>query len=92
MVVRSPAGRPLASVPVSVHTAGTSTVVDPAGISAYSLVAKYTDPLEETLVPCGTAVAVVLVAERVKRRVAVAAVAGFLVTPFSNPRLSKKSE
>ncbi len=92
MVVRVPTGRPLASVPVAVHTAATSTVVDPAAISAYSLVAKYTDPLEETLVPCGMAVAVSLAAERVKRRVPVAAAAGFLVTPFSNPRLSKKSE
>ncbi len=84
--------RPLPSLPVTVHSAGTSTVRSPAGISAYSVVWKYTDPLEEILVPAGIGVASVLVADAVKRIVVVAALAGSRVTPFSRARLSRNSE
>ena len=92
MADSSPAVSPFPALPVSVQVAGTSTVVLPAGISAYSSVAKYTAPEEATLVPCGIAVAVSRSAERVKRRVHVAAVAWFLVTPLKIARLSRKSE
>ena len=40
MVDSSPAANPFPSVPATVQVAGTSTVVDPAGISAYTSVAK----------------------------------------------------
>lgn len=50
------------------------------------------DPTVETRVPWGIPVAVSRSAERVKRRVVVAAVAGFRVTPLKMARLSRKSE
>ena len=89
MADSSPAVRPFPALPVSVHVAATSTSVLPGGISAYSSVAKYTDPEDATLVPCGMAVAVSRSAARVKRRVQVAAVAGLLVTPLKSARLSR---
>ena len=92
MVDSSPTARPLPSVPVTVQVAGTSTVVLPAGISAYSSVAKNTAPEEATLDPMGIPVAISRTAERVKRRVVVAAAAGARVMPFSRARLSRKSE
>ena len=89
----SPTARLLPTVPVTVQDAGTSTVMAPAGISMYAVVSKYTDQSgTAALVPTGIPVAASRSAERVKRRVVVAAASGSRVSPLKAARWSRKSE
>ena len=89
----SPTARRLPASPVMVQAAGTSTDMAPAGISIYCVVAKYTDQSgTAALVPTGIPVAASRSAERVKRRVVVAAASGSRVSPLKAARWSRKSE